>query len=921
MLPPTTPGTTTSSTTTHTIMHSTSATTTPSQVNPSHPPLSVNTTCNNNSFPASSTPSSSSSAPTTVQILVEPSPLLLTSSSSNNNSASHHLDRSTIPRNRHRHYNHNNSNNPTAYPLSDAVTPPSLRPYRVYSTRAIGRMDKHQHHEYLLANKRRGSVSSNSASSSTSSSSNAIYNKKRARLETFLPPNHTISTATTTRQGQSEAYIDKYAIPSPSYPVNLNDDDDAVIGTATTAATGSSSTATPTLALALSSLSSAASAAAAAAAVAAVPATAATATSISLEDYDIDLDSNIADTLHQLPSMVHAYGTLPPDLQSYMLFQLLKRSSTNTLQFVNSIIVPALKRDFLASLPLELALHVISYLDVVSLCRAACVSHKWRSIIDSDMGTWKWLLDKESAEYNDPWQDDNEEDQDTLGDENEEEEEDEETVSATLSTASMLEHSDMDTAEDGEGEEEEDDDDDIDKELVADCVPHLHQGGVQWRQAWYGAGINQYSTNAINGSDNNNNSNSSNYDMHRQHHGTGHSNNSGSRSSSSRSTSSSTSRMDIDGGINETFNRKGKLKAPNHPYKDIYRRRFTIRQNWKHGRAERISFEGHPGHVVTCLEIVDGDKIISGADDCLINIYDIATGQRYHSLQGHEGGVWALQYYRNTLVSGSTDRSVRVWDIRQGVCTHVFLGHTSTVRCLQIIIPTLVNGRMEPSVPLIVTGSRDSTLRVWRLPNLDRDEPFNGVGVNPWFMHTLAGHHHSVRALAAHGNRLVSGSYDCSVCVWNVEEGVLLHRMAGHGQKVYTVVIDPERQRCMSGSMDSTVRIWDMEHGHCLKVLEGHSILVGLLGLTPSYLVSAAADSSLRVWSPDNGGCQHVLSGHRGAITCFHHDETKVISGSEGGLKMWDIKTGRHVRDLITGVNGVWRVAFDRRRCVAAVHR
>lgn len=63
----------------------------------------------------------------------------------------------------------------------------------------------------------------------------------------------------------------------------------------------------------------------------------------------------------------------------------------------------------------------------------------------------------------------------------------------------------------------------------------------------------------------------------------------------------------------------------------------------------------------------------------------------------------------------------------------------------------------------------------------------------------------------------------------------------------------------------------------------------------------------------------HVLRGHTGAITSFQHDERKVISGSEGGVKMWDIQTGKFQYDLIQGVSGVWRVAFDERRCIAAV--
>lgn len=86
----------------------------------------------------------------------------------------------------------------------------------------------------------------------------------------------------------------------------------------------------------------------------------------------------------------------------------------------------------------------------------------------------------------------------------------------------------------------------------------------------------------------------------------------------------------------------------------------------------------------------------------------------------------------------------------------------------------------------------------------------------------------------------------------------------------------------------------------------GHSSLVGLLDLSHDYLVSAAADSSLRIWNPDDGTCKHVLTTHSGAITCFQHDESKVISGSDGTLRMWDVKTGRHVRDLLNGLSGVW---------------
>jgi F-box and WD-40 domain protein CDC4 len=95
-------------------------------------------------------------------------------------------------------------------------------------------------------------------------------------------------------------------------------------------------------------------------------------------------------------------------------------------------------------------------------------------------------------------------------------------------------------------------------------------------------------------------------------------------------------------------------------------------------------------------------------------VFDIHTGNLLQRLSGHDGGVWALQYWKHILVSGSTDRSIRVWDLNTGTSHHMFEGHTSTVRCLLILPPSHLNPFL--SNPLIITGSRDNTLRIWKLP-------------------------------------------------------------------------------------------------------------------------------------------------------------------------------------------------------------
>ncbi|KAF8643914.1 hypothetical protein AX16_008930 [Volvariella volvacea WC 439] len=381
-----------------------------------------------------------------------------------------------------------------------------------------------------------------------------------------------------------------------------------------------------------------------------------------------------------------------------------------------------------------------------------------------------------------------------------------------------------------------------------------------------------------------------------------------------------------------------------HPYKILFKSRHLTRTRWaSNPEPKHVSVPAHGSSVVTCLIFSHG-RIISASDDHSIHIYSPQDGRLVRSLEGHEGGVWALAARNDTLVSGSTDRTVRIWDLKTGRCTHVFGGHTSTVRCLAIVKPEWVEVEQEsgvitkekwPKRPLIVTGSRDHSLRVWTLPKPGEME-FRCFGAddgemdpsdvcdaeeNPYHRLHLEGHDHAVRALAARGRTLVSGSYDCNVRIWDIITGQCKWVLTGHTQKVYSVVLDPSRNQACSGSMDGTVRVWNLGTGQCQFTLTGHTSLVGLLGLSPSHLVSAAADSTLRVWDPDTGELQHTLAAHTGAITCFQHDEFKVLSGSDGNLKMWNIRDGTVVRDLLTNITGVWQVVFEGRWCVAASNR
>ncbi|KAF2178332.1 WD repeat-containing protein pop1 [Zopfia rhizophila CBS 207.26] len=606
-------------------------------------------------------------------------------------------------------------------------------------------------------------------------------------------------------------------------------------------------------------------------------------------------------TIMGIPTMLETFDAMPEKMKTYIMFHLLRRCTKPTLHFVADVVNPALKCDFIGLLPLELSLNIVKYLDVKSMCNAAQVSKKWRHVIDTDETAWKDLLEEDG--YSLP-----------------------------------------------EGELER-----AVKEGWGWQYPHSSES--------FERDLRALSYNAKSDGENSPGSSGSSVIG-------GYIDNEGAamRLSSGRPKRKAVGKH----GASKKLRRKGpstsKLQTPMfsrtvglhqgpiaiaevaaaaipspniglpslrgmHLFKSLYQRHHLIRKSWmeEDTRPKHIAFRAHQRHVVTCLQF-DTDKILTGSDDTNINVYDTKTGALRSRLEGHEGGVWALQYEGNTLVSGSTDRSVRVWDIEKGKCTQVFQGHTSTVRCLVILKPMQIGETIDgqpivmPKEPLIITGSRDSTLRVWKLPQAgDRSIMQTGPPANdhdnPYFIRALTGHHHSVRAIAAHGDTLVSGSYDCTVRVWKISTGEVLHRLQGHSQKVYSVVLDHARNRCISGSMDNLVKVWSLETGACLFNLEGHTSLVGLLDLSHERLVSAAADSTLRIWDPENGQCKSTLCAHTGAITCFQHDGQKVISGSDRTLKMWNVRTGEFVKDLLTDLSGVWQVKFNERRCVAAVQR
>lgn len=165
------------------------------------------------------------------------------------------------------------------------------------------------------------------------------------------------------------------------------------------------------------------------------------------------------------------------------------------------------------------------------------------------------------------------------------------------------------------------------------------------------------------------------------------------------------------------------------------------------------------------------------------------------------------------------------------------------------------------------------------------------------------GHDDSVICMAILPNwRVVSGSADATLRVWDVASGQCLQTMKGHKGRIICVDILPDGQ-VVSGSADHTLRIWDTSSGKCLKKLEGHTSNINCVTILPDgRIVSVSKDRTLRIWEPFSERKPQILEGHTGNINCVAaFPDGRVVSGSDDHiLRIWDTVKG-HCCQILKG--------------------
>ncbi|TFK53093.1 WD40 repeat-like protein [Heliocybe sulcata] len=306
---------------------------------------------------------------------------------------------------------------------------------------------------------------------------------------------------------------------------------------------------------------------------------------------------------------------------------------------------------------------------------------------------------------------------------------------------------------------------------------------------------------------------------------------------------------------------------------------------------------------------------------------------RVTRISGHTDSVYCLEFDSSRIITGSRDRSIKVWSLRTGKLLATFRGHAGSVLCLKFDkdwdVKPDAEDRDGAKRGFMVSGSSDCSVCVWDLWSATGKAGGKKGGeaaeVRAEVRAVLRGHTGGVLDLRIDGEWIVSCSKDALIRVWNRETLSLHTTFRGHEGPVNAVGL--QRGKVVSASGDGKMMLWDILSGERLRTFEGHDRGLACIEFKASIddmIVSGSNDCKIKVWRASTGECVRTLVGHDLLVRALSVDPAsgRLVSASyDRTVKVWDLGTGRMVREFRNShVSHIFDVKFDVGRIVSTSH-
>ena len=274
------------------------------------------------------------------------------------------------------------------------------------------------------------------------------------------------------------------------------------------------------------------------------------------------------------------------------------------------------------------------------------------------------------------------------------------------------------------------------------------------------------------------------------------------------------------------------------------------------------------------------------------------------ALDGHEDDVRAVSFPMQSLItSASRDTTVRSWKL-QSAQPPTYDGSISSHA--QSFVNSLAFSPPSTKYPrgLIISGGKDTVIEARQVESPPEE---NAERI-------LLGHAHNVCSLdvSIDNQFLVSGSWDSTARVWNLNSWECDAVLEGHGGSVWAVLAY-DQQRIITGCADQIVRVFD-KGGKIVSEMKGTTDVVRSLcrvsnaHVSGADFASAGNDAVIRLWRM-NGAEVGQLHGHENFIYSLAslRDGRLVSSGEDRTVRIW--QGYECVQTITHPAISVWSVA------------